>query len=771
MKFRALNAWTITKREEPALQTISISGDAKTTAAGPHASAALRCEVERISFRNEDNGWSVLKVAPLDAAGLTLSDGLTAVGILAAVHVGELFEFHGTYADHPQYGKQFRIERAVQLRPTSIPAIEKYLASGVIRGIGPKTAKLVCKHFGQATLEILDSNPTRLLEVPGIGKKKAEGAISAWKEQRGVADVMMFLSAHDITQTFAARIFKAYGHEAVRLVSKDPYRLASDIQGIGFKNADRIAQSVGIDKDSPMRIKAAALHILSTGEDRGHCYLTAAQILTQMVSLLELPVVTIEAHLAAAIDDLEMHGSIVCEQLTEASGEMVMAHYRSDLLAAEITLKDQLARLISTPMPSDADRIELWLKRYIVASGTTLSKEQLDAVRLAAASRVFILTGGPGVGKTTTANAIIRLIKAMGKSVALAAPTGRAAQRLTEVAAMPARTIHRLLEWQPNLNGFAKDESNPLNVQAIVVDEASMLDVRLADALLRACGKDAQLILIGDVDQLPSVGPGNVLRDLIESQCIPTARLTQVFRQAAQSLIVQTAHAINRGERPELSNDNSKDCRLIECQSSDEVRMVLRQLLGGVLQRDFGFDPVTDVQVLTPMNRGELGTIALNAELSALLNPEPEPANNRRTQALRPGDRVIQNANNYDLNVFNGDIGYVQHTGLEGNKTAVKFADGRLITYDNEQAMDLRLAYAITIHKSQGSEFPVVLIPCTMQHFVMLQRNLIYTALTRARKLAIFVGAKKALWHAISNQTSLGRQTGLVRRLQNSLRT
>lgn len=685
------------------------------------------------------------------------------------IRPGDHFEFFGSWGKHPQYGPQFKIERAVPIRPSTKAAIEKYLSSGLIKGLGPKTAGLIVKHFGEQTLEILDSDPTRLLAVPSIGKKKAKAILSSWGDQRGVADVMMFLNSHNISPLFATRIYRHYGPEAISIVSADPYRLAVDIQGIGFLSADRIASSMGIAADSPARIRAALLYQLQQAEDNGHCYLSSTQLLRMLVQTLNLTTDTVSAHLATAIYDLQQLGSIISETIDEPNEGAVTIHYRGDLLAAEQNIVDYTTKLLREPLVCEEERVMLWLKRYAEASGTDLSKEQLEAVAKAAVSRIFILTGGPGVGKTTTANAIIRLLKAMGKQVALAAPTGRAAQRLTEVAATPARTIHRLLEWIPALHSFGRDENEPLTVQAVIIDEASMLDVRLADALIRAVPPKAQLILIGDVDQLPSVGPGNVLRDLIDSQLIPCTRLTQIFRQAQQSQIVRAAHAINRGEHPEISDHKESDCRLIECDTSDEIREVIKDLMQHQLKRDYGFDVMRDVQVLTPMNRGELGTQTLNSELQALLNPpQPDVHEYKRGQhlLLRPGDRVIQSANNYDLGVFNGDIGYVRYTKVEGGKLIVSFGEDRLVTYEDEHVHDLRLAYAITIHKSQGSEFPVVIIPCTMAHYIMLQRNLIYTALTRARKLAIFVGSRRALAHAVDHQTSLTRQTGLVRRLK-----
>ncbi len=697
---------------------------------------------------------------------------VTATGFFAAVHPGAQFEFVGNWSRHPQYGLQFKIDRMVPVRPDTAEALERYLASGLIKGIGPKTANKIVAKFGSNTLQVLDHEPQRLGEIPSIGAKKRLQIIESWREQKSVADVMLFLSTHGISPLFAARIRRHYGSDAIKIVSADPYRLASDIQGIGFIAADRIAQSMGIASDSVERVRAALIYQLQQGEERGHCYLTTPQLLRALVTTLNLPEAQVRERLPVALMDLEELGAIASETVvsTEEKAERREAgYYRSELLVAEWNVTRAARRLLASELPHDIDRINAWLARYGEASGTVLADEQLDAVRKAASNRLFILTGGPGVGKTTTANTIIRLLKAMGKTVALAAPTGRAAQRLTEVAATPARTIHRLLEWLPHLHSFARDESNPLPVQAVIVDEASMLDIRLADALIRAVPPTAQLILIGDVDQLPSVGPGNVLRDLIECNDIPCVRLKTVFRQAQCSRIIQTAHAINSGGALNFTNlGRESDCQFVEVESGEDIRTTILELVERQIPQLYGFNPISDVQILTPMNRGELGTISLNEALQKSLNPESTTKREYRRGGLllRQNDKVIQSANNYDLGVFNGDIGYVVDTRVDGGRLLIEFGDDKVVAYDDEQAQELRLAYAITVHKSQGSEFPVVVIPCTMQHYVMLQRNLMYTALTRAKKLAIFVGSSKALQHAIGNQTSGHRQTGLSAKLR-----
>ncbi len=727
----------------------------------------IRVEIERITFRNNDNGWTVLRANILEK-----NTAVTATGHFPRISAGEQFEFFGDWTKHAKFGKQFKIERSVPIRPADAASIEVYLSSGLIKGVGPKTASKIVAHFGDDTLDILESTPERLLEVPTIGGKKARDLIEVWKDQRGVADVMMFLNQHGISPLFATRIFKLYGKEAIKMVTADPYRLAVDIQGIGFVSADRIAQTMGVALDSPQRVRAAILYQLQQNEDQGHCFITTPQLIDKLKETLGLKEATVLGMIVDCLDHLNTVRAISSQKIVDAENNTTSAHFRIDILTSELNIADRVTNLLKQPFKPDVGRIDSWLEKYAEASGTILSDHQIEAVRQAASQRVFVLTGGPGVGKTTTANTIIRLLKAMGNTVALGAPTGRAAQRLTEVAATPARTIHRMLEWLPKMHCFSRNEDNPLTVQAIIIDEASMLDVKLADALFRAVPDNAQIILIGDVDQLPSVGPGNVLRDLIDSKKVPFVKLDQIFRQAEASQIVRTAHAINNGDRLQFCDDGSTDCWFLDVETGADIKAKIKNLVTKELPKRYGFNPTRDIQVLSPMNRGELGTVSINEEMQALLNPlaPGHQEYKRGNLVLRPGDKVIQSANNYDLGVFNGDIGFVQETKVEGGSLLVQFGD-RSIMYENDQAGDLRLAYSITIHKSQGSEFPVVIIPASMQHYIMLQRNLMYTGLTRARKLAIFVGSKKALSFAVNNQNSRLRQTSLIERINKQMRT
>ena len=722
----------------------------------------IRVEIERITYRNQENGWTVLKGAYPDSKSEEL---VTVTGHFTSARPGEQFELMGQWTSHPKFGKQFKVSQSMPIRPSDSEAIIKYLSSGLIKGIGPKTAEKIVAAFGDETLEILDRNPDRLLEVHSIGKSKGATIIEAWKEQAGISDIMLFLSQHDISPLFAARILKFYGKNAIPIVRSNPYRLASDIQGIGFTSADKIAQSLGVALDSPERIRAGVVYQLQQAEEQGHCFLYDNQIEQGLTKTLELSNTVIRDALPEALEDLNQNGMVISESVVKGK-KSLNANFKADLLSCELSITEKVKHLLEKPFNADEERIKIWLDRYTDASSISFSDEQINAIRSAVSNRFFVLTGGPGVGKTTTANAIIRLLKAMGKTVALGAPTGRAAQRLSEVSALPARTIHRMLEWIPTMHAFARNEDNPLTVQAVIIDEASMLDVRLASSLLAAIPDTAQVIFIGDADQLPSVGPGNLLRDLIKCSNVPSVRLKKIFRQAQASKIVTTAHAINTGDDVSFENSPKDDCHFYERDTGADIKEEIKQTILNI-KAQMGLCPFNDIQILTPMNRGELGTITLNEELQNLLNPERSDHKTftKGSLVLRPGDKVIQNANNYDLNVFNGDIGICVDTNFHGGKLLIRFGD-RDIVYEDDQALDLRLAYAITIHKSQGSEFPAVIIPVSMQHYIMMQRNLIYTALTRARKQAVLVGSSKAFHYAINNQKSGKRQTRLIERIQ-----
>jgi exodeoxyribonuclease V alpha subunit len=715
----------------------------------------IHVEVDRISYRNEDNGWTVLR-----ARDTATQRNIVVTGAFPTVREGEHYQLIGNWDTHQTYGEQFKIERSVPTRPTTRAGVLRYLGSGLIKGIGEKTADRIVEHFGLDTFKILDQNPGLILQVPGIGKRKAKEIVEGWREQKAVGDVLIFLHTHGISPTFAQRILKAYGPDAVEVISQNPYQLAADIRGIGFTKADAIARSIGINAEAPERLRAAIIYFMKQAEERGHCFVTIPQLSELSSSGLDIPQSRLHVLLPAQMEALADSGAVLEESL---NGDPIF--FRPQLLAAEATVAEVMSRLVDSSVDMDRDRIRSWIAKYSAALSQPLSEEQTQAVEQAAMHRVFILTGGPGVGKTTTANGIIRLFKAIGRSVALAAPTGRAAQRLSEVAAEKAKTIHRLLEWNAQAGHFDRGASNPLSADVVICDEVSMLDILLAESLVSALPEHAQLVMIGDVDQLPSVGPGCVLKDLIDSGVIPVARLNQIFRQSANSMIVQNAHSINKGLMPQFSPNS--DCVFIEADGHDEVRRIITDLLTEVLPKRYNIDPVRDVQILTPVNRGDLGTQNLNIEIQKLLNPDNDSSRVFANDfEIRKNDKVIQTSNNYELSVFNGDIGFVQSTRVDGGKMLVAFGEDRAVAYTDDQADDLRLAYAITIHKSQGSEFPVVILPLTMQHFVMLQRNLIYTGLTRAKRLAIFVGSTKALQTAVQRTTIQDRQTTLRKRLQ-----
>lgn len=713
--------------------------------------------VETISHHNSESGWTVIKLRNDSDNRL-----ITLTGHFSSVSEGEYIEAQGSWFEHKFHGLQFKASETRLSRPQTVEAILKYLSSGMIKGIGKVIAKRIVSHFGARTFQILDHSSERLIEVPGIGGKKAHEIIAIWNKNRSYRETEAFLSGHDLSPRMITKILKRYGLEAKNKLTKNPYRLASEISGVGFITADQIAQKLGIPSDAPERIEAAIVFSIQAAQDQGHCYLTSSQLIKKLSQLLKIEEKTIEDSLDKAITKLNEDGFIISEDANP--NEQI--HYLFSTRIEEEELAKRLSDFLSSRLDADIERIKNWLKIYSERARIDLSEQQKRAVIESASNKLFILTGGPGVGKTTTANTIIRLLQAMNLSVSLSAPTGRAAQRLTEMTGQSAKTVHRLLEWNPAENGFLRDEDNPLDADVILVDEASMLDLNLSYHLIKACPERGRIILIGDVDQLPSVGCGNVLRDLIESNLITYTKLDQIFRQSKKSDIVKIAHEINQGKSPSFDSNTTSDCCFIEADSIEDIRQSILDLVCRELPEKHHFDPIKDIQILSPMNRGELGSEALNEVLQDKLNPankqlKADKANNRN---IRPGDKVIQIANNYDLNVFNGDIGVVIHTNFDGGKTLVEFSE-RKITYSKEQLSELRLAYAITIHKSQGSEFPVVLIPMSLGHYIMLQRNLVYTALTRAKKLAIFVGSKQALDQAVSIQKSLSRQTKLIDRL------
>jgi len=718
--------------------------------------------VERLTYHSQESGYSV---ARLKAAGER--DLITIIGSFANIQPGQTLKLSGFWREHPKYGAQFQVVKYQETKPATLTGIEKYLGSGLIKGVGPVTAKRIVAHFGLDTLEIVETKIERLIEVPGIAKKRVKMIQTAWETQKAIKEVMVFLQSHGVSTTYAVKIYKQYSDKAIEVVTENPYQLATDIYGIGFVTADAIARNLGITSDSEYRYRAGIIHVLGEAAEEGHCFLPQAELIEQSVQRLTLPEHQPNAETMA---QLLVQMGLEDQLVMQGSREHKFVYYQPSFYRSEQNLAQRLHQLLSHPVKVDITRVRNWIERFTNARGMQLSPQQQQAVEMAASERVLILTGGPGVGKTFVTHTITALWKAMGKSIALASPTGRAAQRLSEMTGCEAKTVHRLLEFDPKTMKFKRDVDNPIEAQAIVVDEASMLDLFLAHSLFKAIPPDAQLLLVGDIDQLPSVGPGNVLRDLIASEQVPVVRLTQVFRQAAASQIVSNAHCINAGQYPQLGSVSLKpnsDCLWLNAPQPEHGVQGIRELLTDVIPQ-LGFDAARDVQVLCPMTRGEVGTRNFNAVLQELLNPaNPGKAELMRGgMKLRVGDRVIQNVNDYNREVFNGDLGVIAAIDTEEQEVTVQF-EGRLVTYDYADLNELALAWCITVHKSQGSEYPVVILPVFMQHYLMLSRNLLYTGLTRAKQLAILVGQPKAIGLAVKQVKDQERYTLLAQRLHN----
>jgi exodeoxyribonuclease V alpha subunit len=715
--------------------------------------------VERVTYHNEQNGYTVLR---LQISGR--GEAVTVVGNFSAVSPGESLRVTGCWTTHLQYGAQFKMTDYAVARPATIAGIQKYLGSGLIKGVGPITARRIVEHFKEKTLEVIESDISRLGEVKGVSRKRVEMIQRAWEEQRAIKEVMLFLQSHAVSTSFAVKIFKQYGAESIAVVEKTPYRLAAEVYGIGFRTADQIARNLGMAPDAEERLRAGLRHALMTASEDGHCYLPVGELIERSAEALEVEDrAKIEDAIEKALDD----GLLKVE---ENGGERAV--YLPPLWQSERGVARRLKALIEEPLRVDTKRVESWLDRYAAKRGATLSEEQRRAIHLAARSRLMILTGGPGTGKTFTLRTMVELFHAMRKTVALASPTGRAAARLSEVTGREARTIHRLLEFDPSEMRFKRNDVWPLEADVVIIDEASMIDIVLANSLIKAIDEHASLILVGDADQLPSVGPGAFLQDLISSGVAPVARLTQIFRQAARSLIVQNAHQINRGEFPRLvkPGEEHSDCYFIEAEEPDEVVSLIVNSVSKSLPNRFGYDPLKDIQTLSPMNHGRVGARRLNNALQTALNPQspglPAKAEAvRGDRTLRAGDKVIQRANNYRLEVFNGDMGMIETIDLEDQMIAVRFAD-RIVEYDFADSLELSHGFAVTIHKSQGSEYPAVVIPLHTQHYLMLSRNLLYTALTRAKNTVVMIGTRQAIETAMRNLEATRRFTGLARELK-----
>lgn len=706
----------------------------------------LRCVVEHITYQNQENGWSVMKVKVKGYDNL-----VTLTGSLLDVPVGSVLLVDGDWRVDPKYGQQFVAQSWTEVMPATLYGIEKYLGSGLVKGIGPVYAKAIVSRFGLETIDIIENDIERLLEVPRLGKKRMEKIRESWEKQKDIKEVMVFLQGHGVSTAFAAKIYRKYEKESIAKVKENPYQLADDIWGIGFKTADSIASKMGYEKNDPRRCRSGILYALNELAEDGHVYAEPEQLVDAAVKLLDAEESPVRQALASMIEANDV----------VSDNEVI---YLSPFYHAENGSAKRLQSLLSDTSLFNADIAAEPEAKYGDKPGDIVYDEvQLAAIQKALDSKVMVLTGGPGTGKTTTTQGIIAAFKARHMSILLAAPTGRAAKRMTEATGMEAKTIHRLLEYNP-MDGYKRNDENPLDGDALIVDECSMIDILLFYNLMKAIPLKMRLILVGDIDQLPSVGAGNVLRDIIDSQQIPVVRLTRIFRQAQSSRIVMNAHAINAGQFPNIKNGLDTDFFFISQEDADEIVKLIIGLVRDRLPKTYGY-PSKEVQVLTPMQRGTVGAGNLNIELQNALNPTG-PSLARGGYTFRQGDKVMQIRNNYDKNVFNGDIGYITAVDITERTLSITF-DNRVVEYDVTELDEIVLAYAVTIHKSQGSEFPVVVMPVTMKHFVMLQRNLIYTGITRAKKICVLVGTTKALAYAIKQNTVSKRNTKLKERLNN----
>lgn len=731
--------------------------------------------IERVSFFNEETGFAVLRVKVAKRREL-----LTVVGQLPSVNTGEWIHASGNWVRDREHGLQLQAVALKTTPPATPEGMEKYLGSGLIKGIGPAYAQKLIKHFGGQIIDVIENRSKLLEQIDGIGPMRRHKIRRSWNEQRLIRDIMIFLHSHGVGTGRAVRIYKTYGDKAIETIRANPYRLCQDIRGIGFKTADQIAQKTGIPPHSILRARAGILHLLREAAAKGHCRLPQNLLLEQSANLLQIDDAIIQTGLRQSLETQELLlypksdiketqkalRTVDNRQSTLAPEEPVV--YLPALRRAEQTIADRFLSLSARPAaypPMDIPKAIQWSQKKI---GITLAPAQIQAISTVLTHRAIIVTGGPGVGKTTLLCALLKILAAKQIPSLLCAPTGRAAKRMTESTGQPAKTIHRLLEIDPQRGGFQRNESRPLDTQLLIVDECSMVDVPLMHRLLRALPEHGHLLLIGDVDQLPSVGPGSVLRDLIASTTAPVVRLTEIFRQAAGSQIIAAAHQINRGQTPAFASPPSNsDFFLIKRDEPEKLLSTLLHVVKNRIPRRFQADPIRDVQVLCPMNRGSLGTRALNDELQNALNPSQptQPAVNRAGWQFRPGDKVIQTENNYDKEVFNGDIGQITKIDPVEQTVSIRF-DDRNVPYEFGELDQLSLAYAITIHKAQGSEFPYVVIPLASQQYIMLQRNLLYTGITRGRKLVVLIGQPKALDLAVQNARYEQRFSGLLQLLR-----
>jgi len=723
----------------------------------------LTGQIERVTYNDAESGYAVLRIAVKGYPDL-----VTAVGTIASPAVGEVLNMRGVWIEHPKFGSQFKIMEYKSFAPSSVKGMEKYLGSGLIKGIGPSIAEKIVSLFGADAFEILDSHPERLIEIEGVGEKKAAAIHEAWLEQREVRGVMLFLQSHGIGTGYALRVFRHYGSASVRVLEENPYRLAIDIFGIGFMTADKIASGMGFSRESPLRIRAGVLHVMNELTREGHVFVPVEELTASAAEILSVSFEVVEK----GIEDARLNQELIIEWYTDADKKDDCAVYLPAFHYAEVHSAKNLCSILSSPFNgqyADPEVVIPWVQREL---GISFAGRQTEALKTALSSQVMVITGGPGTGKTTLIKAIMKIRSARGFKIMLAAPTGRAAKRMTEATGHEAKTIHRMLEYTGStMSGgdFMRNETNPLDCDLLVVDEASMIDQVLFHHLLKAVPKGSSVIFVGDVDQLPSVGPGNVLKDIIDSGVCPVVHLNEIYRQSRESMIVVNAHRINSGEMPFLDErgevSSLSDFYFIEESDPDKALEIIKRLVTLRMPQKFGLDPVRDIQVLTPMHRGSVGTARLNLELREALNTCQGSKVLRMGRTLQEGDKVMQIRNNYEKDVYNGDIGTVVRIDGEESRVIVEMDSGR-VSYDFSELDELIHAYAVSIHKSQGSEYPAVVIPIMTQHYMMLQRNLLYTGITRGKKLVVVIGTRKAVAIAVKNDKTRKRYTRLAERLK-----
>jgi exodeoxyribonuclease V alpha subunit len=711
--------------------------------------------LEKISYHNEENDFVVAKLREKEKKELT-----TIIGNLSGVNPGESLKLTGKWVQNKRFGEQFQVESFEVTVPATLHGIQKYLASGLIKGIGSIMSERIVEKFGIHTLEVIEKKPERLSEVEGIGPKRISMIRKAWGDQKEIKEIMIFLQGHGVGAAYSAKIYKQYGDQSIEMVRENPYRLAHDIYGVGFLTADKIAQNLGIDRNSLIRAKAGLLYVLNQLTEEGHVYYPETQLIHKAKEILHVN----EEIVILAVRELTKEKELFLEDL-DPEGHL-RAAYLAPFYVAETGVAQRLINLKESPSnirPIHPEKAIEWVQQKL---NIELAQRQEEAVLLAATSKVLIITGGPGTGKTTIITAILRIFQQLKLRILLAAPTGRAAKRMNEATGWEAKTIHRLLEYTPHKGDFKRDEDDPLEADVVIIDEASMVDTLLMYHLLKAIPSHAHLILVGDVDQLPSVGPGNILKDIIRSGMFTVVRLTEIFRQVQESMIVVNAHKVNQGELPvlkEIDQPEKTDFQFIQEEDPEKILQNILDLCSERIPRQFRFHPLREIQVLTPMHKGTIGVDNLNIELQKRLNPGPSDITHG-ARNFRLGDKVMQIVNNYDKDVFNGDIGWISKIDPEEREATIDF-DGRLVPYDYSDLDEVVLAYAVSVHKSQGSEYPAVILPVVTQHYMLLQRNLIYTGITRAKKLVIMIGTKKALAIAIRNNKPQRRYTLLSERL------